>query len=269
MIVEGSPVTDKYFEKYELKKFAQLNNIQLFNINKESNWLTFNGINQNNKPLKIRYSQTVANSFCISLTVPKTHANTGISLSLKNMMGIIHPSDKKLMHGLSENITLRDRKILSSAWWKKHKNIGYIMSNISGIYFRLFGWRFISSYQKKVLLQNYHVISLNLFKLSKTIYPNLSIIDAFDCMEGQGPWFGNIVNLKTFVCSMDFLAADNTMCKIMGINPNSIKYLQLINKDRKTSLKVNYPLLNPKTTKRYCNHHSNYLIFTHQDNNIN
>jgi uncharacterized protein (DUF362 family) len=65
-------------------------------------------------------------------------------------------------------------------------------------------------------------------ELYKTIKPDLTILDGFTAIEGNGPLFaGRKVNLKTVAISADGLAADATVCRLMGIDPLEVEHLKL------------------------------------------
>jgi len=78
---------------------------------------------------------------------------------------------------------------------------------------------------KKALHQGYQAINLSLFELAKIVPPHLSLIDGFVGMEGNGPAFGDPVELGVAIASTDFLAADCVAAKIMGFDPSRVGYL--------------------------------------------
>lgn len=76
---------------------------------------------------------------------------------------------------------------------------------------------------------NFHqgprALNLSIAALAKHIKPNLAVIDAFEAMEGNGPTAGNLVPLHLALASLDFLAADSMMARLMGFDPQNIGYL--------------------------------------------
>ncbi len=80
-------------------------------------------------------------------------------------------------------------------------------------------------HDKKALHQGYRAMNLSLFELAKIIPPHLSVIDGFLGMEGNGPAFGEPVELGIAIASTDFLAADCVAAKIMGFDPSGVGYL--------------------------------------------
>lgn len=56
--------------------------------------------------------------------------------------------------------------------------------------------------------------------------PQLTIIDGFYAMEGNGPAAGTVVKYDLILAGYDGIALDHTVCDLIGINSNSIVYLQ-------------------------------------------
>jgi uncharacterized protein (DUF362 family) len=57
------------------------------------------------------------------------------------------------------------------------------------------------------------------------VWPDLSVIDGFEGMEGDGPSRGQAVPLGVAISSTDALAADSIACEIMGVEFYSVGYL--------------------------------------------
>jgi len=55
--------------------------------------------------------------------------------------------------------------------------------------------------------------------------PNLAVIDGYIGMEGQGPGHGDPVEMKVALAGSDPIAVDRIACKLMGFDPDQIKYL--------------------------------------------
>jgi uncharacterized protein (DUF362 family)/NAD-dependent dihydropyrimidine dehydrogenase PreA subunit len=56
--------------------------------------------------------------------------------------------------------------------------------------------------------------------------PQLTVIDGYYCMEGQGPSSGDVVKLDIILAGYDGVALDSTVCKIIGFDPSEILYLE-------------------------------------------
>ncbi len=69
------------------------------------------------------------------------------------------------------------------------------------------------------------VLHYNLFHLAQRIWPDLSVIDGFEGMEGNGPVGGDPVDARIAIASTDALAADKVATKVMGFDPEQILYM--------------------------------------------
>jgi uncharacterized protein (DUF362 family) len=68
-------------------------------------------------------------------------------------------------------------------------------------------------------------LHFNMFHLAQEIWPDLSIIDGFEAMEGNGPIGGTPVDAKVALASLDSLALDTLTTRIMGFDTSKIPYL--------------------------------------------
>ena len=85
---------------------------------------------------------------------------------------------------------------------------------------------------KRTIHQGYPAINLCLAELANFVYPNLSIIDGWISMEGQGPSHGNPVNTHFAGCSLDPLKLDLIIAQIMGFKIKDIGYLEILRQRR-------------------------------------
>ena len=146
-----------------------------------------------------KISQTATDDwYRISLAVPKTHETALVTLSMKNMMGCLVGYDKALMHGSP----------------RLHADV-----------------RMIDSVEPAKQPEMYKVFHRNLIRLIKHVPPSLSVIDGFVGMEREGPVEGDAVNLGVAVASVDYVAADTIMARIMGYDPSDIGYLYYANRE--------------------------------------
>ncbi|TXT66697.1 MAG: hypothetical protein BAJALOKI1v1_270029 [Promethearchaeota archaeon] len=56
--------------------------------------------------------------------------------------------------------------------------------------------------------------------------PQLTVIDGYLCQEGKGPSKGDVVKLDLIMAGYDPVALDSTVCKVIGLNPNDVKYIK-------------------------------------------
>lgn len=69
----------------------------------------------------------------------------------------------------------------------------------------------------------------NMFHLAQEIYPDLSVIDGFEAMEGNGPTHGTPVDSQVAIASLDPLAADTLATKVMGFDPTQVLFFSAMN----------------------------------------
>ena len=68
-------------------------------------------------------------------------------------------------------------------------------------------------------------INYNLFSLASQLHPDLSVIEGYEGMEGNGPTRGTPVDHRVCVAGMDWLASDRIALELMGINYADVGYL--------------------------------------------
>ena len=164
------------------------------------------------KPIRVRVANTILNSdYLISLCLPKTHDSGIMSASIKNMvMGslirsynqILFPALRELCKSIVRKLPLDFKKRISSFAAVAENN------------------------DKLKMHQGIPAINLNISTLAKKIMPDLSIIDGFQAMEGNGPIHGESINWGIALASIDAVACDSLIAKLMGIDPNLIGYLK-------------------------------------------
>ena len=88
---------------------------------------------------------------------------------------------------------------------------------------------------------------------------DLSVVDAFFGMEGNGPVYGHAVDSNFRIWATSPIEADIVSCFYIGINWKKIKYLKLLSRAAKiNNITYNYPLnikkyKQPKLFLRLCN----------------
>ena len=83
---------------------------------------------------------------------------------------------------------------------------------------------------KRKIHQEPAVMNLNLYLMASKCRPQLSIIDGFTGMDGDGPEFGDPVDWRIAVSSSDAVAADCLTAEMMGFNVSDIGYLWYLQK---------------------------------------
>lgn len=69
-------------------------------------------------------------------------------------------------------------------------------------------------------------------ELAETIRPNLNIVDATICQEGDGPTNGERKEMGLVIAGDNQVAVDALCCKIVGLSPRSIPHLKLAEKQK-------------------------------------
>lgn len=248
VIAEGSDVVEKVFRN-KLKYFPKYYNCTLFDINKdENNWVKIKIKSKNDLEYFVRVSKYVINSgTVISLALPKTHSTCEASLSVKNMIGVVHPEDRGLFHGLSplESKIIRPYKYDNFLGDLFEKTKKFNKNNIKNIY---------------EILENAEILAENISRLARIIAPDISIIDGFTGMQGNGPWHGNKIDLGVAIVSEDCYEADIICSYIMGFGkqvPRYLKYLGI--KKEINEIEINGERIN-NCIKKFIKHRNFQLV---------
>ena len=115
--------------------------------------------------------------------------------------------------------------IVSVAKMKTHHWAGATLSMknlfgvMPGIYY---GW------PKNVL--HHAGIENSILDINATLKPHFAIVDGIVGMEGDGPIMGDPKKVGVLVMGRNFAAVDATCCRIMGIDPYKVSYLERADK---------------------------------------
>ena len=103
----------------------------------------------------------------------------------------------------------------------------------------------------------------NLVRLARQLIPDLTVIDGFVAMEGNGPVHGNLIHLGVAVAGTDSIATDAVAAYIMGFNPSDIGYLYYANDEGlgiSELSKIEILGANISDVQKLCKPHENYQI---------
>jgi uncharacterized protein (DUF362 family) len=78
---------------------------------------------------------------------------------------------------------------------------------------------------KKTVHQGIRETNRYIAGIAGQVWPNLSVINGFEGMEGDGPSHGEAVPLGIAISSTDALVADRVGCEIMGVDLHDVGYL--------------------------------------------
>ncbi len=126
----------------------------------------------------------------------------------------------KLSTLMFPKLSLKVDWIVSMAKMKTHHWVGATLSmkNLFGIMPGIYyGW------PKNVLHQE--GIPQSILDINATLKPHFAIVDGITGMEGDGPIMGTPIDSGVLVMGQNLPAVDATCCRIMGINPSRIYYL--------------------------------------------
>jgi uncharacterized protein (DUF362 family) len=111
--------------------------------------------------------------------------------------------------------------IVSMAKMKTHHWTGATLSmkNLFGVMpGRYYGW-------PKNVLHNVGIQN-SILDINATLKPHFAIVDGIIGMEGDGPIMGSPKQVGVLVMGRNFPAVDATCCRIMGIDPYKVSYLE-------------------------------------------
>ena len=146
--------------------------------------------------------------YVISMALPKTHDFAIVTLSIKNMMGLLKNGDWIKMHGIEDESLLYRKKFLGK------------------------------TRDDEIYTRCVKIIHRNIVKLLKKFPPSLSIIDGFTGIQGEGPVKGEEVKLGIFTASEDPVRADALISWAMGFNPEDIGYLYIAHREGLGSIEI-------------------------------
>jgi uncharacterized protein (DUF362 family) len=70
-------------------------------------------------------------------------------------------------------------------------------------------------------------IPRTVFDINASLPRTVAIVDAIDCMEGDGPIMGTPKHLGVLVVGTNLPAVDATVCRLMDLDPGGVPYLEL------------------------------------------
>ncbi len=112
--------------------------------------------------------------------------------------------------------------VVSLPKMKTHHWVGVTaaMKNLYGVIPGIkYGW------PKNVL--HHAGIPETVFDINASLPKTITIVDGIDCMEGDGPIMGSRKHMGVVIVGTNLPAVDATVCRLMGLLPERIGYLQL------------------------------------------
>lgn len=112
--------------------------------------------------------------------------------------------------------------VVSLPKMKTHHWVGMTgsMKNLYGVLPGIkYGW------PKNVL--HHAGIPESVFDINASLPHTVAIVDGIDCMEGDGPILGTRKHMGLIIVGLNATAVDATLCRLMQLRPERIRYLQL------------------------------------------
>jgi uncharacterized protein (DUF362 family) len=228
----GAHSTQAAFENFGYHNIAREFDVELVDLNHDTFSHNIEILTQTRGTHFVDYSDTAASAdTLISVAVAKTHDFATATLSLKNMMGCLRRIHRPRMHGVALS---RITEYFGETFWNILEKHPLGMQFVFGIVFgAVFMNRYIQRRRHKGAMPGYlsqvRALSENLVRLGENLMPDISVIDAFEVMEGNGPGGGTKAKMGLAVAGTDPIACDAVMAKLMGFDPLSIGYLSIAN----------------------------------------
>lgn len=112
--------------------------------------------------------------------------------------------------------------IVSLPKMKTHHWMG-VTASMKNMYGTIPGIRY--GWPKNVL--HFNGIPQTVFDINASIPKTIAVVDAIDCMEGDGPIMGTKKHMGLLVMGIVPAAVDATVCRLMQVRPEKIPYLAL------------------------------------------
>jgi len=221
----GSPAQEG-FTNYGYLKLAEEYSVEFMDLNRDS-CIKARVLQIEGGEAEVRIAETAVESdYKISLTVPKTHETAMYTGATKNfIMGSVIWDET-------------DDKIKVHGFNERRK------------------W-------DKYYTRAVKMIHKNIARLFRILRPDLSVIDGFVAMEGNGPVAGTPLNLGVAVVGTDPVATDAVAASLMGFDPLDIGYLYYIDKEGLGTAQLpKIEVVGPKMSevRKKCRPHRDYAI---------
>lgn len=217
VIAEGSSVdTMQLYRSLGYTKLAKEYGVELVDLNEGDDWEEIDFLSIHGEPVKVRVSRYARRYRVVSLTLPKTHDHAILTLSVKNMVGFLHPRDRSRVHGYSSPLS----KLMGI---KPLRQLGSHLSRFKP----LRRYLTVTDIEDEKYIRGAKVIHRNIAALAKHVNPELGVIDGFLGMQGRGPIAGEPLPWDMAVAGPP-LECDAYCASKMGFNPAGVGYLHYL-----------------------------------------
>ena len=112
--------------------------------------------------------------------------------------------------------------VVSMPKMKTHHWVG-VTASLKNLYGVIPGIKY--GWPKNVL--HHAGVPQTVFDINASLPKTIAIVDGVTCMEGDGPIMGSAKSMGLILIGANLTAVDATVCRIMGIDPAKVSYLQL------------------------------------------
>ncbi len=234
-VAEGTATQNTWvaFRRFGYTDIVQRHrDVHLFDLNTDEG-VALQAFDRRLRPMRLLAARTVLDAdLVISVGPPKTHDFVIVTLSIKNtIMGTLishfapQPPPQHVVEGSGDARPLAVRLLRSA-----RRAYDLLPARLQALpLLEAPRFRFMAREKrshKMRMHQSYPVLHLNLFMMAaQGLKPNVSIIDGWEAMEGDGPTDGTPVAWRMAAASTDALAADVFVADLMGYSLNEVGYL--------------------------------------------
>lgn len=227
VIAEGSSVdTSQLYRSLGYATLAREYGVELIDLNESEGWEEIDFLSIDGEAVKVRVSRYARRCSVVSLTLPKTHDHAIVTLSMKNMVGFLHPEDRARVHGYSSSFG-KLMRVKSLRWLGSH------LLKLKSLrrYFT------VTDVEDEKYIKGARVIHRNIATLSKHVNPKLGIIDGFLGMQERGPIAGEALSWDIAIAGVP-LECDVYCAHKMGFDPGDVGYLHYLQAPSLDEIKV-------------------------------
>ena len=175
-------------------------------------------------PIPFRLPASLLSDCCrISFAVPRTHGRWRLALGLTRLGGLVHPQDRRRLEPelLGAFPQVVGWQLAGRAW--EHLR-GPLQRSWLGL-------RSLPGAARPTRIERQHLEGIRraadrLIALASLLLPQVSIVDGFTAMHGQGPHFGSPLKLGLVVAGTDPVAVDAVAAWVHGFDPLELPYLR-------------------------------------------
>jgi len=138
---------------------------------------------------------------------------------------VIHPDMKPHAIKVAQTMVDPDNYVISLTRPKSHLQVGVTLTAKNVIMGSIMLGDKVRMHPSEA---GNRVLDFNLFSLMQHLHIDLGVLDGFEGMQGNGPINGEPVDHRVAVAGTDFLAVDRVGTELMGVDFDTIRYLNFM-----------------------------------------